>query len=106
MDQVSSHLIDAGVNVVQFGQGYKSMNPAVDALENSVLKQEIEHFSNPVLSWMIGNVSVKKDPAGQRKFDKDKCHDKIDGPVALAMAHLRATLNVSQVSTWDEIKTI
>lgn len=92
MDQMITHLQEDGIEMTPFGQGYVSMNPAVDYLENAILKGEIEHFNNPVLEWMIGNVSIKKDPAGNRKFDKDKSQDKIDGVVALAMALFRSSV--------------
>jgi len=106
MDQMVTHLIDEGIEMVGFGQGYVSMNPATDTLENSILQEEIEHFGNPVLAWMNGNITIKKDPAGNRKFDKDKSYDKIDGIVALSMAHNRATINQDETSSWSELKTI
>ncbi len=106
MDQMVTHLIDSGIEMVGIGQGYVSMNPITDALENYVLQKKLEHFGNPVLSWMNGNVAIKKDPAGNRKFDKDKAHDKIDGIVALGMAHYRATIKQDDVSNWSEYRTI
>lgn len=104
MDQMITHLLDDGIEMTPFGQGYVSMNPAVDNLENLVKKRKIEHFDNPVLSWMCSNVAVRKDPAGNRKFDKDKSQDKIDGMVALAMALYRSSVNDDEQSDWQEVK--
>ena len=50
------------------------------------------HGKNPVLSWMISNVAIKMDPAGNRKPDKEKSVERIDGAVALLMATARAML--------------
>lgn len=96
MSQMVTHLQDEGIEMTPFGQGYVSMNPAIDGLEDKILKKQIDHFSNPVLTWMNGNVSIKKDPAGNRKFDKEKAQDKIDGMVALAMAMCREMLQESE----------
>lgn len=92
MTEMVVELMEEGIDMVPFGQGYVSMSPAVDAVESQVLKKGIEHFNNPVLAWMNRNVSIKRDPAGNRKFDKDKSQDKIDGMVSMAMALARATL--------------
>jgi len=55
-------------------------------LEELVLLGQLDHGSNPVLEWMARNVTVKRDPAGNMKMDKEKSGEKIDGMVALAMA--------------------
>ena len=57
-----------------------------------VLAKEIAHGGNPVLSWMISNVAIQMDPAGNKKIDKSKCTERVDGAVALAMAIGRAML--------------
>jgi phage terminase large subunit-like protein len=106
MNQMVNHLMDEGIEMTPFGQGYVSMAPAVDTLEQLVLEQKIEHFGNPVLSWMNSNVSIKKDPAGNRKFDKEKSQDKIDGIVAIAMALERGMVAEEGVTEWTEFKMI
>lgn len=93
MDMIIQHLMDEDLLMVPFGQGYVSMNPAVDNLERMVLEKRLNHGGNPVLSWMLSNVSIRKDPSGNRKFDKERSQDKIDGVVALAMALSRAIVN-------------
>ena len=50
----------------------------------------IDEHVYPVLSWMMDNVTVRTDPAGNIKMDKQKSTEKIDGPVALVMALDRA----------------
>ncbi len=89
---VSNHLIDEGIEMVEFRQGYVSMNPAMKALEVAIANQTIAHGNNPVLTWMIDNLVARQDPAGNLKPDKEKSIEKIDGIVALLMAYYRATL--------------
>jgi phage terminase large subunit-like protein len=72
--------------LVEFGQGYKDFSPAVDALETAVVQEHVRHGGHPVLRWCIANVVVLRDPAGNRKFDKDKSFGRIDCAVSLAMS--------------------
>jgi phage terminase large subunit-like protein len=71
---------------VEFGQGYKSMSPALRTLESLVLNKKIAHAGHPVLKMCAANAVVTRDPADNRKLDKAKAHGRIDGMVALAMA--------------------
>lgn len=71
---------------VPWGQGFKDMAPAVDAIETSVIERNLKHNGNPVLTWCISNAMALTDPAGNRKLDKSKSRFRIDGAVALTMA--------------------
>jgi phage terminase large subunit-like protein len=75
-----------GLRFVPFGQGYKSMSPAVDAIENMILNGRIRIHRNPVLTWNASSVVLVTEDAGLRKFTKRRAHGRIDGVVALAMA--------------------
>lgn len=81
-----------GMKVVEFRQGYQSMNEPMKALERFVLEGKIRHNGNPVLRWMVSNVAAKIDPAGNIKPDKAKSTGRIDGVVAAIMAIGRATM--------------
>lgn len=74
------------LRLVGWGQGYKDMTPAVEALEASVLQRRLVHDGHPVLTWNISNAICISDPAGNRKLDKSAVRFRIDGVVALAMA--------------------
>jgi len=76
--------------LVQFGQGYVSMNPPMRELERLTLEHKLAHGNNPVLTWMANNLVVRTDPAGNIKPDKEKSIERIDGMVALVMALDRA----------------
>lgn len=81
-------LSDEGLDLplVDWGQGFQSMGPAVDALEVIILEETLRHDGNPVLTWCASNAAVAMDPAGNRKLDKARSVERIDGMVALAMA--------------------
>lgn len=74
------------VPIVDWGQGYVSMAPAVDALENAIAMRRLRHGNTPVLTWNASNAVTTKDSAGNRKLDKDKSRQRIDLIVCLAMA--------------------
>jgi len=98
-----------GQVLVQFGQGYASMAAPTKALEKMVLAHEIAHNGDPVLTWMISNVAIQQDAAGNMKVAKDKSSEKVDGVVALIMGLDRALKNAQTVSiysglTVDQIK--
>ena len=74
-----------GCGSSSWGQGFKDMSPAVDALETAVLHSELKHDGHPILTWCMGNAVATTDPAGGRKLDKSKARFRIDGAVTLAM---------------------
>ncbi|MBN9461156.1 MAG: terminase large subunit [Burkholderiales bacterium] len=78
--------IGCSLPLVEWGQGYKDMAPALDALEAELLNARIAHGDHPVLRMCAANAVVVKDPAGSRKLDKARTTGRIDGMQALAMA--------------------
>ena len=88
--QMTQNLDAMGLTVVPFGQGFKDMSPPTKELMKLALEQRIAHGGHPVLSWMVDNIHVRVDPAGNIKPDKQKSTEKIDGVVALVMALDRA----------------
>lgn len=89
----------------EFGQGFVSMAPAVDALEIDFLQRRVRHGAHPVLTMCAANAVVVTDAAGNRKLDKSKSTARIDGMVALVMAKGAAIMNdvaaPATVSPWD-----
>jgi phage terminase large subunit-like protein len=77
---------DNAIRMVDWGQGFMDMAPAVNALEISILNNRLNHDGNPVLTWNISNAIAVSDPAGNRKIDKSKTRFRIDGATALIMA--------------------
>lgn len=91
--QMTQDLEEMGFNVIPFGQGFKDMSPPTKEFMKLVLEKKIAHGNHPVLNWMLDNVYVRQDPAGNIKMDKSKSTEKIDGAVASVMALDRAIRN-------------
>lgn len=97
--------------LVEFGQGFKDMGPAVDEFERRLLGmaelppeegsdaaeffdealpaeavESLRHDGNPVMTWCAGNAVIVSDPASNRKADKAKATGRIDGIIAAIMA--------------------
>lgn len=75
----------AGLRMVPWGQGFKDMAPAIDALELAIMDRTLIHPGSPLLTWNMANAVSTMDPAGNRKIDKENVRFRIDGAVALAM---------------------
>ena len=91
--QMVQNLEGLGFTVVPFGQGFKDMSPPSKELMKLTLEQKLAHGGHPVLRWMMDNIFVRTDPAGNIKPDKEKSTEKIDGAVATVMALDRVIRN-------------
>ncbi|AVP57097.1 terminase large subunit [Pulveribacter suum] len=78
--------LGADLPLIEHGQGFKDMAPALDALEAELLNGRIAHGMHPVLTMCAANATTVRDPAGNRKLDKSHSSGRIDGLQALAMA--------------------
>ncbi|NHE57966.1 terminase large subunit [Cyclobacterium plantarum] len=85
-DQLVTKLELEGLRFTPFGQGYKSMSPAIKKTESLVLEKKLLQNNNPVLKWCLSNVRITKDDAGNVKMSKEKSKEKIDSAVSLVMA--------------------
>lgn len=88
VDEVQRLLTDEGIRLQMesWGQGFKDMSPALDALETLVLQGKLKHPAHPVMDWCVSNTTTLSDPSGNRKPTKDRSTGRIDGLVALSMA--------------------
>ena len=101
--QMVQNLEGLGFTVVPFGQGFKDMSPPSKRLMELVLERNVAHGGHPVLRWMMDNIFVRTDPAGNIKPDKEKSTEKIDGAVAAIMALDRAVRHGGSTgSVYDE----
>ena len=102
--QMVQNLEGLGFKVVPFGQGFRDMSPPSKRLMELVLEKRFSHGGHPVLRWMMDNIFIRQDPAGNIKPDKEKSSEKIDGAVATVMALDRAIRNEkdSGASVYDD----
>lgn len=103
--QMVQNLEGMGFTVVPFGQGFKDMSPPTKELMKLTLEQKLAHGGHPVLRWMMDNIYIRTDPAGNVKADKEKSTEKIDGAVATIMGLDRAIRcgNNTGASVYDDI---
>lgn len=86
--QMVNDLVDEGLPMSPIGQGYASLSAPTKELQRLLLQGKasapvLRHGGHPVLRWMIDNLTVQMDAAGNVKPDKGKAADKIDGVAAL-----------------------
>jgi len=97
--QLVIDLIGDGANMTPFGQGFVSMSAPTKELEKLIIGKQIIHNNNPAMNWMLSNVAIQEDPAGNIKIAKNKSREKVDGMVALVMA-------LGEYMTGDEVNSI
>ena len=68
------------------------MSPPSKELMKLVLEGRIAHGGNAPLRWMMDNIYIRTDPAGNIKPDKEKSTERIDGAVATIMALERSDI--------------
>jgi phage terminase large subunit-like protein len=78
--------IGCNVELIEWGQGFRDMAPAVDVLERLVEEGKLRHGGHPVLTMAASNAKVELDAAGNRKLSKRRSQGRIDPVVAMAMA--------------------
>lgn len=81
-----TQLTGDGVLMAPIGMGYASQSAPLRELERLILEKKLIHEGDPVLRWMIRNVMIQRDPAGNIKLDKARSQDKIDGVMSLNCA--------------------
>jgi phage terminase large subunit-like protein len=75
-----------GLLMNPFGQGFMSMSAPTSQMETLILNKQFHHGGHPVMRWMMSNVMIVKDAAGNQKIDKAKSHEAVDGGVSSVMA--------------------
>lgn len=89
-EQVTSHLLDQGINVIEVPQQASHLSPAMRWLEVLIAEGRLHHDGDPVLEWCLCNVVVRPDAKENifpRKLSPAK---KIDAAVGLIIAAARA----------------
>ena len=66
------------------------MSPPTKELMKLILEHKLAHGGHPVLRWMMDNINIRTDQAGNIKPDKEKSTEKIDGAMATNMPLDRA----------------
>lgn len=83
--EIIQGLKEEGLTLYDYGQGFTDMAAPVAEIERLVVGKELRHGGDPVLRWMASNAVVRSDPMGNKRIDKERSSEKVDGMVALAM---------------------
>lgn len=77
---------ERGIVGLEHPQSIMYMSEPTKEIERLLISGEMKTDGSPVMEWMLGNIHLYVDANGNYKMNKGKSVDKIDGPVALAMA--------------------
>lgn len=82
-----------GAPVVEVAQTVKNLSEAMKEAEAKIYAGRLHHDGNPVMTWMMSNVTVKPDKNENIFPNKSTPENKIDGPVAMFIAMSRLLVN-------------
>lgn len=90
--QLTSNLLDQGLNVVEVPQNTKYLSEPMRWIEQLLAEGRLHHNGDPVLAWCVLNVVVNPDVKENilPKRNKDRPGKKIDAAVGMIIAASRA----------------
>lgn len=91
--QFSLALAEEGLPLVEVAQTVKNLSEAMKSVQAEVYGSKIHHDGNPVMTWMMSNITVRPDKNDNIFPNKSTPENKIDGPVALFTAKSRVLVN-------------
>lgn len=88
---LTNKLAEDGAPLVKVRQGFVTMSPPLKELQRLLLKGTpqvplFRHGGNDAVTWMVDNLAVAMDPAGNVKPDKARSAEKIDAVSAAVTA--------------------
>lgn len=83
--KIRTDLRNAGLEVEEYGQGYRDMSEPTKELEQLWLDGDLVHGGHPILRQAASNVMVTEDPAGNLKPNKQTSTGPIDPFVVTVM---------------------
>jgi phage terminase large subunit-like protein len=88
---LTNELAKTNAPMVKVRQGFVTLSPPLKELQRLLLKgtpeaPQLRHGGNPAVTWMLDNLAVAMDPAGNVKPDKARSAEKIDAMSALVTA--------------------
>ncbi|ERK18606.1 Phage terminase large subunit [Pantoea sp. AS-PWVM4] len=91
--QFSLALAEEGLPLVEVAQTVKNLSESMKSVQAEIYGSKFHHDGNPVMRWMMSNVTVKPDKNDNIFPNKSTPENKIDGPVALFTAKSRLLVN-------------
>ncbi|WP_052214223.1 terminase TerL endonuclease subunit [Belnapia sp. F-4-1] len=97
--QLAQRLRAQDVEMVEFRSTTANFSPAIIELDAAMRSGRLQHASNPVLEWCIGNVLGKPDRRGNLRPTKARPEQQIDAAVALIMSVGRSMTEPKQFTS-------
>lgn len=91
-------------NCIPIRQGFISLSEPTSYLLKIIKDGDLVHDGDPVLTWMISNLAILTDAAGNIKPDKTDYNRKIDGVAAIinTLAYLIHEVDRAEASIYEE----
>lgn len=81
--ETAQELQAAGITMVNTTQGF-ALHEAIKRLLELVVSGRLRHGRNDILTWMASNTVLRVGTKGEKRLDKERSPEKIDGIAALA----------------------
>jgi phage terminase large subunit-like protein len=104
--QIAVQLQGDGHTMVPVRQGFLTLNEPTCEILRLVKSKGVIHPDHPIMNWMISNIAVKYDAAGNVKIDKEKSSEKVDGPAAWVDAIARLIVQPEEPDTPTEVMLV
>jgi phage terminase large subunit-like protein len=90
-----SYLSEEGHSMEKVPQNISTITEPTKDLERLALGGKLRHGGNPIMRWMMGNVTIISDANANMKISKGKSNEKIDGVSALvnSIATYKSSIN-------------
>lgn len=95
----STTMMKVGISMVEYGATVRNFSEPMKDLDGTIREGDIIHDGNPVMNWMVGNVTAREDAKNNVFPRKNLIIQKIDGPVALIMIFGRCIADIEQDET-------
>jgi phage terminase large subunit-like protein len=88
--ELSTRMAAEGLPMVEVGATVRNFSEPMKSLAGEIIAGNVKHDGDPVLDWMMGNVTAKEDAKENVYPRKDRPENKIDGAIASLMPFGRA----------------
>jgi phage terminase large subunit-like protein len=101
--QIATQLEGDGHTMVPVRQGFLTLTEPTEEVMSLVKSKGLQHNNHPIMNWMISNIMIAQDAAGNIKIDKKRSAEKVDGPAAMVNGISRLIRNPEEPYTDPEV---
>jgi phage terminase large subunit-like protein len=90
-----------GFQMVEMRQGMRTLSEPAKEFEKLIVSKKLRHGGHPIMRWMIGNASIRRDANDNIAPDKEQSKAKIDGVLSTILALGRAIVTLPKTSIYE-----